>query len=57
MFRTRALMIVFTFLNAQTEQSAVFGNVQFVAVMVLSVVVVPCGRDVHAIDDDLTNKS
>ena len=57
MFRTRTLMIVFTFLNAQTKQSALFGNVQFVAFVILFVVVIPCGRDVHATDDDLTNKS
>ena len=52
-----ALTCAFTFFNAQTEQSALFGNVQFVAVVIVFVVVVPCGRDVHAIDDDFTNKS
>ena len=52
-----ALICAFTFFNVQTEQSAYFGNVQFVAVVVLFVVVIPCGKDVHAIDDDLTNTS
>ena len=52
-----ALTSAFTFFNVQTEQGAFFGNVQFVAFVILFVVVIPCGKDVHAIDDDSTNTS
>ena len=53
-----ALTRVFRFFNAQTEQSACFGNVQLLAAVVFPfAVVIPCGRDVHATDDDLTNTS